>query len=143
MRRRLAGADVGVDAVGPDQPRRPRDFSGDPPTAGGSRHYSSADSRGIASAGAIAASRSELEFGPPRPIKALRTLNLRGNLAQHAQPEVFYVDPRRGLKGLKKILGLDSIPRTIDGVDIAHLGGTAPTPVCGGRTRVGRKDRCR
>jgi excinuclease ABC subunit C len=58
-------------------------------------------------------------------IKALQTLNLRGNLAEHAQPEVFYVDPRRGLKGLKKILGLDSLPRTIDGVDIAHLGGTA------------------
>ncbi|MHB1556673.1 MAG: excinuclease ABC subunit UvrC [Isosphaeraceae bacterium] len=58
-------------------------------------------------------------------IRALNTLNLRGNLAQHAQPEVFYVDPRRGLKGLKKILHLDSTPRTIDGVDIAHLGGTA------------------
>src|SRR3954453_6468159 len=57
-------------------------------------------------------------------IKALKTLNLRGNLADHAQPEVFYVDPRRGLKGLKKVLKLDSIPRTIDGVDIAHLGGT-------------------
>ncbi len=58
-------------------------------------------------------------------IKALQTLNLRGNLAQHAQPEVFYVDPRQGLKGLKKVLKLDSTPRTIDGVDIAHLGGTA------------------
>ncbi len=58
-------------------------------------------------------------------IKALQTLNLRGDLAKHAQPEVFYVDPRRGLKGLKKVLKLDSIPRTIDGVDIAHLGGTA------------------
>jgi excinuclease ABC subunit C len=58
-------------------------------------------------------------------IKALQTLHLRGNLAEHAQPEVFYVDPRRGLKGLKKLLGLDAIPRTIDGVDIAHLGGTA------------------
>jgi excinuclease ABC subunit C len=56
-------------------------------------------------------------------IKALGSLNLRGNLADHAQPEVFYVDPRRGLKGLKQILKLDSIPRTIDGVDIAHLGG--------------------
>ncbi len=56
-------------------------------------------------------------------IKALGTLNLRGNLAKHAQPEVFYVDPRKGLKGLKQILKLDSIPRTIDGVDIAHLGG--------------------
>ena len=56
-------------------------------------------------------------------IKALGSLNLRGNLADHAQPEVFYVDPRRGLKGLKQVLKLDSVPRTIDGVDIAHLGG--------------------
>ena len=32
-------------------------------------------------------------------IKALGSLNLRGNLADHAQPEVFYVDPRKGLKG--------------------------------------------
>jgi excinuclease ABC subunit C len=57
-------------------------------------------------------------------IKSLENLSLRGNLAKHAQPEVFYVDPRKGLKGLKKVLKLDSIPRTIDGVDIAHLGGT-------------------
>jgi excinuclease ABC subunit C len=57
-------------------------------------------------------------------IKALQTLNLRGDLEKHAQPEVFYVDPRKGLKGLKKILKLESTPRTIDGVDIAHLGGT-------------------
>jgi excinuclease ABC subunit C len=57
-------------------------------------------------------------------IKALQTLNLRGDLEKHAQPEVFYVDPRKGLKGLEKILKLESTPRTIDGVDIAHLGGT-------------------
>ena len=57
-------------------------------------------------------------------IKALQNLNLRGDLAKHAQPEVFYVDPRKGLKGLKKVLELESMPRTIDGVDIAHLGGT-------------------
>src|SRR3954447_3483111 len=57
-------------------------------------------------------------------IKALKTLNLRGDLAKHAQPEVFYVDPRKGLKGLKKVLQLESTPRTIHGVDIAHLGGT-------------------
>jgi excinuclease ABC subunit C len=56
-------------------------------------------------------------------IKALGSLNMRGNLADHAQPEVFYVDPRKGLKGLKQILKLSSLPRTIDGVDIAHLGG--------------------
>jgi excinuclease ABC subunit C len=57
-------------------------------------------------------------------LQALRTLNLRGDLAKHAQPEVFYVDPRKGLKGLKQVLKLESTPRTIDGVDIAHLGGT-------------------
>ncbi len=57
-------------------------------------------------------------------LKALRDLNLRGNLEDHAQPEVFYVDPRRGLKGLKKVLGLEKVPRSIHGVDIAHLGGS-------------------
>ena len=57
-------------------------------------------------------------------LKALQNINLRGDLEKHAQPEVFYVDPRKGLKGLKKVLGLESIPRTIDCVDIAHLGGT-------------------
>jgi excinuclease ABC subunit C len=57
-------------------------------------------------------------------LKALRTLNLRGDLAKHAQPEVFYVDPRKGLKGLQKVLHLEATPRRIDCVDIAHLGGT-------------------
>ena len=57
-------------------------------------------------------------------LKALKGLDLRGNLEDHAQPEVFYVDPKRGLKGLRKVLDLESIPRTIDCVDIAHLGGT-------------------
>ncbi|WP_165220790.1 excinuclease ABC subunit UvrC [Aquisphaera insulae] len=57
-------------------------------------------------------------------IKALENLNLRGDLAKHAQPEVFYVDPRKGLKGLQRVLGLESTPRTINGVDIAHLGGS-------------------
>ncbi len=57
-------------------------------------------------------------------LKSLQTLNLRGDLNKHAQPEVFYVDPRKGLKGLQKILGLESMPRTIHCIDIAHLGGT-------------------
>lgn len=56
-------------------------------------------------------------------IKALESLKLRGNLADHAQPEAFYVDPRKGLKGLKKVFNLDAIPRVIEGVDIAHLQG--------------------
>jgi excinuclease ABC subunit C len=57
-------------------------------------------------------------------IRALKTLNLRGDLAKNAQPEVFYVDPRKGLKGLQKVLHLEEPPRRIDCVDIAHLGGT-------------------
>jgi excinuclease ABC subunit C len=57
-------------------------------------------------------------------LKALRDLHLRGDLAKHAQPEVFYQDPRRGLRGLQKVLDLPETPRTIHGVDIAHLGGT-------------------
>jgi excinuclease ABC subunit C len=57
-------------------------------------------------------------------IQALRNLHLRGDLAKHAQPEVFYVDPRKGLKGLQKVLHLDEPPRRIDCVDIAHLAGT-------------------
>ena len=57
-------------------------------------------------------------------LKSLKNLNLRGNLADHAQPEVFYQDPKRGLRGLQKVLKLDTMPRTIHGVDIAHLGGT-------------------
>ena len=56
-------------------------------------------------------------------IKALESLNLRGNLADHVQPEAFYVDPKRGLKGLKKVLGLPALPRVIEGMDIAHLQG--------------------
>ncbi len=56
-------------------------------------------------------------------IQKLETLDHRGELDKHAQPEVFYVDPKKGLLGLQKVLKLDEMPRTIEGVDIAHLGG--------------------
>lgn len=56
-------------------------------------------------------------------IHALQTLNLRGDLETHEQPEVFYIDPKKGLAGLKRVLKLTEPPRTIEGVDIAHLGG--------------------
>lgn len=56
-------------------------------------------------------------------IRALDSLKLRGNLREHVQPEVFYIDPRKGLKGLQKIFNLPELPRRIEGVDIAHLGG--------------------
>jgi excinuclease ABC subunit C len=34
------------------------------------------------------------------------------------------MDPKKGLAGLRKVLKLPATPRTIEGVDIAHLGGT-------------------
>ena len=56
-------------------------------------------------------------------INMLERLEERGELDTHAQPEVFYIDPKKGLTGLRKVLELDKTPRIIEGVDIAHLGG--------------------
>ncbi len=56
-------------------------------------------------------------------IEALEKLRERGNIEKHVQPEVFQIDPRRGVIGLKKIFKLPDLPRTIEGIDIAHLGG--------------------
>jgi len=56
-------------------------------------------------------------------IEMLNSLDRRGELDTHAQPEVFHIDPKKGLIGLKKVLKLKETPRTIEGVDIAHLGG--------------------
>jgi excinuclease ABC subunit C len=56
-------------------------------------------------------------------IRLLETLGDRGDLEEHVQPEVFLVDPKKGLAGLAKVLGLATPPRVIEGVDIAHLAG--------------------
>jgi excinuclease ABC subunit C len=56
-------------------------------------------------------------------IHMLETLDERGELDTHVQPEVFYIDPKKGLTGLQKVLKLPEMPRTIEGVDIAHLQG--------------------
>lgn len=56
-------------------------------------------------------------------IHALQNLNLRGNVDKDVQPEVFQIEPKKGLAGLKKVLGLPTTPRSIEGIDIAHLGG--------------------
>ena len=75
----------------------------------------------------MAAASKELKFEKAArlrdDIKALETIHLRGDLEQHAQPEAFYVDPKKGLKGLQKIFQLPEMPRVIEGVDIAHLQG--------------------
>jgi len=57
-------------------------------------------------------------------MKALRNLELRGEVDKDVQPEVFHIDPKKGLRGLQKLLGLPAVPRAIEGIDIAHLGGT-------------------
>ncbi len=56
-------------------------------------------------------------------IHLLETLDQRGELDTHVQPEVFHVDPKRGLTGLQRVLRLERAPRVIEGVDIAHLAG--------------------
>jgi excinuclease ABC subunit C len=56
-------------------------------------------------------------------ITALRKLDLRGDVKKDVQPEVFPIDPKKGLAGLRKVLGLATTPRTIEGMDIAHLSG--------------------
>jgi excinuclease ABC subunit C len=56
-------------------------------------------------------------------INALKKLELRGDVDKNVQPEVFQIDPKKGLIGLRRVLGLAQTPRSIEGVDIAHLGG--------------------
>jgi excinuclease ABC subunit C len=57
-------------------------------------------------------------------IQMLENLDRRGEIDTHAQPEVFYIDPKKGMRALRRVLGMDREPRVIEGVDIAHLGGT-------------------
>ncbi len=58
-------------------------------------------------------------------LKALEGLQKRGlaGEAKDLQPELFYVDPTEGLQRLGEMLKLPGPPRTIEGVDIAHLQG--------------------
>jgi excinuclease ABC subunit C len=57
-------------------------------------------------------------------INALRNLSLRGDIDRDVQPEVFVMNPKKGVLGLKQVLKLDKPPRVIEGIDVAHLGGT-------------------
>jgi excinuclease ABC subunit C len=56
-------------------------------------------------------------------LKALDGLQQRGLVDRDVQPEVFYVDPAEGLEKLANVLDLAGAPRTIEGIDIAHLQG--------------------
>ena len=56
-------------------------------------------------------------------IVLIETLDQRGELDTHVQPEVFQIDPRRGVVSLQKLFKLPEPPRIIEGIDIAHIGG--------------------
>ena len=56
-------------------------------------------------------------------ISMLESLDKRGVLDTHVQPEVFPIDPRKGLAALQKILHIEPQPRIIEGVDVAHTAG--------------------
>ena len=77
--------------------------------------------------GEMRAAATDLQFEKAARLRdeihMLETLDQRGDLEEHAQPEVFYIDPKKGLAGLRKVLHLSETPRTIEGVDIAHLAG--------------------
>ncbi len=57
-------------------------------------------------------------------IKAIQSLALTGDVREDVQPELFYIDPRAGMEKLASLLGLETPPRSIEGIDIAHLAGS-------------------
>jgi excinuclease ABC subunit C len=75
----------------------------------------------------MTAASEALNFEKARRIRdeivAIEKLDMRGDAKADVQPEVFPIDPKKGLRGLQKVLGLDKPPRTIEGMDIAHLSG--------------------
>ena len=56
-------------------------------------------------------------------MDALGKLEMRGDAGKDTQAHVFPIDPKKGLVGLRKVLGLAKTPRTIECFDIAHLQG--------------------
>jgi len=58
-----------------------------------------------------------------RALEALGKRGERGDFPESSMAPV--VDTRAGLEDLQKLLGLAALPRTIDGADVAHLGGDA------------------
>ena len=56
-------------------------------------------------------------------LRAMEGLQKRGLADVHEQPEVFFIDPTEGINRLAELLGLATPPRTIEGIDIAHLAG--------------------
>lgn len=59
-------------------------------------------------------------------LRAIEALGQRGELREHLQPEVFAptFDPAEGMRALTEALQAPQPVRTIEGVDIANLGGS-------------------
>jgi excinuclease ABC subunit C len=74
-------------------------------------------------AAAAAATQFERAARLRDSIRALEKLELRGDVDKDVQPHVFPIDPKRGIRSLQKVLGLPAVPRSIEGIDVAHLGG--------------------
>ncbi len=76
----------------------------------------------------MSAAAGELRFEEAARLRdelhLLETLHERGELDTHVQPEVFPIDPKKGMASLQRALTMDRQPRVIEGVDIAHLQGT-------------------
>ena len=58
-------------------------------------------------------------------IKAIESLDDRGEVDEHVQPELFQIDPTEGIERLTELLDMPGPPRVIEGVDIAHIQGVA------------------
>jgi excinuclease ABC subunit C len=76
---------------------------------------------------AAAEKRYEVAAALRDQIHDLTTLDQRGCVDTHLQPELFAVDPRQGVLSLQKLFKLETVPRIIEGIDIAHLGGNDTT----------------
>jgi excinuclease ABC subunit C len=67
-------------------------------------------------------------------IRAIQKLDERASRSDGWQPEteISYIDPKKGLKHLQKVLGMDQPIRCVEAIDIAHLQGnqTVASKVC-------------
>ena len=63
-------------------------------------------------------------------LKAIEGLKARGNLRDYDEPSAPAVDLHGGITRLQHVLSLPTPPRTIEGFDIAHLGGKHVVAAC-------------
>jgi excinuclease ABC subunit C len=57
-------------------------------------------------------------------IRLIERLDRRGTPEEDVQPEVFASEPTEALEQLQKLLGTDEPIRIIEGIDVAHIGGS-------------------